>query len=233
MKFSASKNLSDQIADYLEDRIVNLEIIPGERILEQKLAKELGVSRSPVREAFRILEQTGLVELIPRCGAHVTAVTKQNIEAYFDMFTLVLCHVVRRCIENYTNEQLKAMSSYYYELKEYAEKGDKIKFYEIILKCVKIGTVAAANLPLEQVVKSITPYLKRLQFIAIALKPESLDDNFRYFKLVLESLYEKDVDKGSRAIEDYLDHEKKIILDAIKDDKMVPFIETLKKLAES
>ncbi|MBU1170838.1 MAG: GntR family transcriptional regulator [Proteobacteria bacterium] len=96
MVFKISKNLSDQIADYLIDKVIHLEIAPGERILEQKVARELGVSRSPVREAFRILEQTGLVELIPRCGVRVTGLSEKSIDAYCDVFSLLFGHVVRR-----------------------------------------------------------------------------------------------------------------------------------------
>ena len=59
MAIKMAGTLPDQIADYLLGKIVRLEIEPGERILEAEVAEELGVSRSPVREALRILEKTG------------------------------------------------------------------------------------------------------------------------------------------------------------------------------
>jgi DNA-binding GntR family transcriptional regulator len=96
MGFNLSKNLSDQIADHLIDKVIRFEITPGERIYEQKVAEEMGVSRSPVREAFRILEKTGLVELVPRCGARVKGLSKKSIESYCDVFALLFGHVVRR-----------------------------------------------------------------------------------------------------------------------------------------
>lgn len=94
--FKKTKNLSEQIADHLIKEITCFKIPPGDRLLEQKISDELGVSRSPVREAFRILEKTGLVELIPRCGAKVTGFTEARIEAYCDVFVLLFGHVVRR-----------------------------------------------------------------------------------------------------------------------------------------
>jgi DNA-binding GntR family transcriptional regulator len=94
--FKISKNLSDQIADHLIEKIIRFEISPGDRLLEQKVAEDLGVSRSPVREAFRVLEKTGLVKLVPRCGVKVTGLSEKNIEAYCDLFTLLFGHVVRR-----------------------------------------------------------------------------------------------------------------------------------------
>ncbi len=94
--FKPTKNLSDQIADHLIEEIITFKISPGDRLLEQKVSEELGVSRSPVREAFRILEKTGLVELIPRCGARVSGFTEKNIDAYCDVFAMLFGHVVRR-----------------------------------------------------------------------------------------------------------------------------------------
>lgn len=94
--FKAAKNLSEQIAEHLIEQIIAFKMPPGERVPEQKVAEELGVSRSPVREAFRILEKTGLVELVPRCGVRVTGFNEQRIESYCDVFTLLFSHVVRR-----------------------------------------------------------------------------------------------------------------------------------------
>jgi DNA-binding GntR family transcriptional regulator len=94
--FKTAKNLSDQIADHLTEQIICFQLNPGERLLEQNIAEKLGVSRSPVREAFRILEKTGLVELVPRCGVRVTGFTEKRIEAYCDVFTLLFGYAVRR-----------------------------------------------------------------------------------------------------------------------------------------
>jgi DNA-binding GntR family transcriptional regulator len=68
------KPLSRTVADWLAQRIINGESAPGERLTEPRLAELAGVSRSPVREALRILEGEGLVEITPRHGARVTHV---------------------------------------------------------------------------------------------------------------------------------------------------------------
>ena len=96
MALKMAGTLPDQIADYLLGKIVRLEIEPGERILEKELAEELGVSRSPIREALRILEKTGLVEIVPRHGARAAWLSEENIDSFYDVFTLLFTHVVRR-----------------------------------------------------------------------------------------------------------------------------------------
>lgn len=96
MALNISGTLADQIADFITEKIIRLELPPGERILEKNIADELGVSRSPVREAMRILEKTGMIEIIPRCGARVRVITRESIEGFCDVFSLLFGHVVRR-----------------------------------------------------------------------------------------------------------------------------------------
>ena len=66
--------LSQTVADWLVQRIISGETVPGERLTEPRIAELAGVSRSPVREALRILAGEGLVEITPRHGARVTHV---------------------------------------------------------------------------------------------------------------------------------------------------------------
>jgi DNA-binding GntR family transcriptional regulator len=65
------KPLRDVIFDTLRDAIIVGELKPGERLMEVHLAEKMGVSRTPVREAIRKLELEGLVNMVPRKGAHV------------------------------------------------------------------------------------------------------------------------------------------------------------------
>ena len=71
---SGHRPLSQTVADWLAQRIITGETVPGERLTEPRIAELAGVSRSPVREALRILAGEGLVEITPRHGARVTHV---------------------------------------------------------------------------------------------------------------------------------------------------------------
>jgi DNA-binding GntR family transcriptional regulator len=78
MEFKPSKNLAEQIAQYLSDKIILFQLKPGERLIEEDLARDLGVSRSPLREALRILEKKWLVDLIPRREARVSVLNERT-----------------------------------------------------------------------------------------------------------------------------------------------------------
>jgi DNA-binding GntR family transcriptional regulator len=73
------KLLSRTVADWLAGRIIDGEEPPGTRLMETKLAELAGVSRSPVREALRILAGEGLVEIVPRIGAQVARVGQEDV----------------------------------------------------------------------------------------------------------------------------------------------------------
>jgi len=75
------KPLREQAADAIRDAIIAGALVPGDRIPEQELAERLGVSRVPIREAIRILEQQGLVDVHPKSG---TFVSKLNLEQLYD-----------------------------------------------------------------------------------------------------------------------------------------------------
>lgn len=78
------KPLSRTVADWLAQRIINGESAPGDRLTEPSLAALAGVSRSPVREALRILEGEGLVEITPRHGARVTHVGVRDARELYE-----------------------------------------------------------------------------------------------------------------------------------------------------
>lgn len=75
--------LGHQVAEILSSQILEGKVHGGDRLIEQELQFQFGVSRSPLREAFRELEKKGLVEIIPRRGTFVRTVTRQDIIDHF------------------------------------------------------------------------------------------------------------------------------------------------------
>jgi DNA-binding GntR family transcriptional regulator len=93
------KLLSRAVADWLARRIISGEEAPGARLGETKLAELAGVSRSPVREALRILAGDGLVEIVPRLGAQVVQVGPQNVRELYDCRMLLEPRSTRLAVE--------------------------------------------------------------------------------------------------------------------------------------
>src|SRR5690606_6928498 len=73
-----SRSLAQQAAEVVRRRILSGEIKPGEKLREEKLAGELGISRPPLREALRLLESEGLLEALPRRGVTVAPLSEKD-----------------------------------------------------------------------------------------------------------------------------------------------------------
>ncbi len=77
--------LAARVAEALRDRVIRGALRPGERVVERRLCAELGVSRTPMREALKLLAQDGFVELSPHRGARVTAYGAEGALALFEV----------------------------------------------------------------------------------------------------------------------------------------------------
>jgi DNA-binding GntR family transcriptional regulator len=96
------KPLSRSVADWLAQRIISGESIPGERLTEPRLAELAGVSRSPVREALRILASEGLVEITPRHGAQVARVGPRDARELYECRLLLEPRCARQAVQAIT-----------------------------------------------------------------------------------------------------------------------------------
>ena len=103
--------------DYLKTNILSGHFVPGERLAEEHLAEELGVSRTPVREALHKLEQEGLIEPLESRGFRVPQDSPEEIEDLFDIRTVLEGYTLKIICERITDEQV-AM------LEEIIEKAD-------------------------------------------------------------------------------------------------------------
>lgn len=100
------------------------EIVPGTRLLEIPLAAELGVSRGPVREALRQLEQEGLVEFFPHRGAVVVGVAESEVETIYGIRALLEGRAFAQACRTLTDEDIDGLAEVVEKMIEASEAGD-------------------------------------------------------------------------------------------------------------
>jgi DNA-binding GntR family transcriptional regulator len=103
----AHRTLREVVADEIRAMIRRGELEPGERLLEDRLAEQLGVSRNPVREAIRVLENTGLVEVTPRRGAHVSTLDPSRAVELLELRSVLEAFAAQLAAQRRTPEQLE------------------------------------------------------------------------------------------------------------------------------
>lgn len=103
--------LRDVVFQTLREAILRGRIKPGERLMEQTLAQKLGVSRTPIREAIRMLEQEGLAVTVPRKGAQVARMTEKDMEDVLQIREALEQLAVSLACDFVTEEQIAALET--------------------------------------------------------------------------------------------------------------------------
>jgi DNA-binding GntR family transcriptional regulator len=106
-----SVTLVDQIARALKDDIFTGKQRGGDQLLEDRLKDKFGVSRTPLREAFRLLKKDGLIEIKPRKGAFVRRITRQDIEENFPVRAILEGLAARLAYPNFTQQDIEEMET--------------------------------------------------------------------------------------------------------------------------
>ena len=101
----ARKNLSEQIIDAIRNAIVEGRFRPGDKIPEAELADQLGVSRTPVREAFKLLEQQGLIEIRSKHGTYVASMNRAEAEDGLHVRAALEVLAVRQALERLSPQE--------------------------------------------------------------------------------------------------------------------------------
>jgi DNA-binding GntR family transcriptional regulator len=106
---SAHRTLREVVADEIRRMIITGDLAPGERLFEDRLAEQLGVSRNPVREALRALESTGLVEVVPRRGAYVSRLEPGRARQLLELRQVLEAYAAELAAKHRTPADLDAM----------------------------------------------------------------------------------------------------------------------------
>jgi len=145
-----SVSLVDQIANTLRDDILAGRFKGGDQLLEDSLKNKFDISRTPLREAFRILEKEGLVEILPRRGTFVKRITKQDIEENFPVRATLEGLAARLAYENLRDQDINEMEEIIEYMKEAAQRKDfidyaknHIAFHEIFINASGNETLIA------------------------------------------------------------------------------------------
>ena len=137
--------LVEQISRVLTDAILEGVLKGGDQLIEADLKEEFGISRSPLRECFRVLEKKGLVEIIPRKGTFVKTISRRDIEKHFPVRAVLEGLAAREAYKKMTEEDLGEMSQALQNMKKAAQKNDAMAFWEHHLLFHEIFINASEN----------------------------------------------------------------------------------------
>lgn len=121
-------NLVEQIANFVEQEILDGTVKMGQQLVELEVSKRFKTSRQPIREAFRVLENRGLVTVVPRKGTFVATITWEDFEQFFPVIAVLDGLVGKMVYNTITESTLKELDSAVETLIQIAELKDTRKY---------------------------------------------------------------------------------------------------------
>lgn len=224
MRFQAPESLSEQIAQHLGQRIITRDLKPGERIQELKVAGELNVSRGSVREALLILERRHLVDIFPRRGAVVSALTKASVNALYDIYIDLLCMLGRKVLERWSGEELGGVMSQVRELQAVIDalnSGSPDAAEQVIdagFGVMRYAYGLVENPFLEETLENFRPAISRTYYVALAHFQEEIGETARFFQQLAEAAKAGDPERLEAVIQAFGEHQRQQVLSILQEE---------------
>ena len=185
------KPLRDVVFENLREAIVEGKLKPGQRLMEVQLADQLGVSRTPVREAIRKLELEGLVVMLPRKGAYVADLSLKDMIDVLEIRASLEGLAASLAAQRISDEDIKKLESIVDEFKDSVSDLDvesllkkDVEFHECIFK-------ATNNQKLHQIINSLWEQVYRFRFTYVS-DYDSTVNIIEEHKMILDAIKNRD-----------------------------------------
>lgn len=218
-KFEVNMNeylpLRDVVFNTLRQAILRGELKPGERLMEIQLANKLGVSRTPIREAMRKLENEGLVLMVPRKGAEVAEITEKSLRDVLEVRGALEELSVQLACDKITKEEIERLKVAAKEFESVLSSADitivaakDVDFHDIIYAATdNPKLIQLLNNLREQMYRFRAEYLKRSEF-----HPQLLKEHQEIIKAI--ETHKKD--EASKIICQHIDNQVEAVIDIIR-----------------
>lgn len=203
-EFSNSFSLTDEIADIVRERILKGEYEIGEKIKENQIASELRVSRTPIREAFKLLENEGLIDYIPNRGCFAKGFTKQDVEDIYAVREALEEMAVRWAVARISENEIDEMEEQCDLMEFYTRKKDKKKVMEMNTSFHEVIYGSAKSRFLAQVLRSYKDYIDKTRK-SVFYEQSYLEAILQEHRAILEGIRERNEEKAVAAMARHLE----------------------------
>lgn len=160
------KSLHHELVDRLQTLIINLELKPGAKVPEKQLCDQFGVSRTPLREALKVLASDGLVRLEPNRGAWVTQVTEEEVEEVFPVLGAMEALSGELACKHATDAEIDEVRALHAQMIESYERRDLDAYFSINQKIHRAILLAARNGTLTTTCQALSLRMQRARYLA-------------------------------------------------------------------
>ena len=190
-------SLRGRVFHKIREDILSGKYKENEELKEMTIGDELGVSRTPVREAFRQLELEGLIQIIPNKGAYVTGITIKDVKDIYMIRSKLEGLCARWATENITEEQMEEMEENIYLSEFHASKGHSEQIAELDNRFHEILYEACNSKMLEHQLRDFHEYVLRVRRKTLSQNKRSTASTHEH-RMIMEAIKSKNADEAER-----------------------------------
>ena len=195
--------LYEDVADRLREQIFSKELAPGSWLDEQSLAAQYGISRTPMREAIKVLASEGLITIKMRRGAYVTEVARKDLEQIFSILSLLEGQAAKETASKATEAELNLLDDLHHRLEKAAADRDLEQFFEINVKFHELIQEIAGNKWMNGVIADLRKVLKLHRRDSLT-STGRLQNSLVEHREILRSLLKRDEQAAELAMQRHL-----------------------------
>lgn len=195
--------LYQEVAERLRQRIFAHELTPGTWIDEQKLAEQYGISRTPLREALKVLASEGMVDLKPRRGCYVTEISRQDLDDIFPLIALLEGRCAAEAVKRARTAEIRELKTIHERLEAAARDGRIDAFFEANQEFHKRIQELANNRWLLSVIQDLRKVLKLSRMHSLSLEGR-LQQSLEEHRGIMAALEAGDAIKVEKLMHDHL-----------------------------
>jgi DNA-binding GntR family transcriptional regulator len=190
-------SLRGRVFNRIREDILNGKYKDHEELKEVAIGNELGVSRTPVREAFRQLEREGLIQIVPNKGAYVTGITIEDVKDIYMIRSKLEGLCAAWACEHITEQQIEEMEENIYLAKFHAERGHFDQMSELDSRFHEVMYEACNSKMLEHLLKDFHQYVQRVRKRTLSTIDRSLASNNEH-SMILEAIKARNPEEAER-----------------------------------
>lgn len=195
--------LYQEVADLLRRRIYDQELLPGQPIDEKSLCSELGISRTPLREALKVLHADGLITLEPRRGCHVTTLNNEELNELFPVMAVLEGLCAREMMKRITASDLARLEAMHVNLEQHAAAGNVDAYYEQNSLFHKELQLLSGNRYLQRVTADLRRILMLARHQQLRM-PGRLEASLNEHRIIMEALRKGDPEIAEAKMKEHL-----------------------------
>ncbi len=224
IRLDAYRPLRDVVCEALRAAIQSGELPPGERLMEIPLAEELGVSRTPIREAIRKLEQEGFVVMIPRRGTYVADITLKDINQVFEIRSSLEELAASLASERITPDELEELERHLVSINDYMENRDFDKIVAADIAFHEVLYSASRNDRLIEIIHNLREQTFRFRSVSMN-QPGRLAKTWEEHRLLVEALADHNPQQARRIARIHMEHSEQALLSGMQDKATAQSVE--------